>query len=109
MLIFFFFLYQNLIIFGCSGSSLLLGLSLVAESGDCSLVVVHGFLLLWLLLLLSMGCRWAGSVVVSHRLKLLCGMCDLPGPGIEPMCPALQGRFFNHWTTRETPKLTFLK
>ena len=53
-----------------------------------------------------------GSVVVAHRLsscglralerrlsscgawaQLLRGMWDLPGPGLEPMCPALAGRF----------------
>ena len=28
----------------------------------------------------------------------------IPRPGIEPMSSALQGRFFNHWTTtREVP------
>ena len=25
---------------------------------------------------------------------MLCSMCDLPGPGIEPVSPALAGRFF---------------
>ena len=25
------------------------------------------------------------------------------GPGLEPMSPDLQGRFPNHWTTREVP------
>ena len=76
----FFFSSKIYLFFGCTGSSLLLGLSLVAVGG--------------LLLLLSIGSRWAGSVVVTHRLKLLCGMWDLPGPGIKPMSPALQGRFF---------------
>ena len=43
---------------------------------------------------------WA-SVVAVGRLtncgagaQLLCGMWDLPGPGMEPMFPALAGRFF---------------
>ena len=37
------------------------------------------------------------------------GLWDLPGPGIEPVSPALQGillkwlRNFNHWSTREAP------
>ena len=41
-----------------------------------------------------------GSVVVAHGLcscgtqaQLLHGMWDLPGPGIEPVVPALAGRF----------------
>ena len=40
------------------------------------------------------------SVVVAHMLssygawaQLLHGMRDLPGPGLEPMSPALAGRF----------------
>ena len=54
------------------------------------------------------------SVVVAHGLSscglqalerglsscgaqatLLCGMWDLPGPGIEPVSPALAGRFLS--------------
>ena len=35
----------------------------------------------------------AGSVVVVHGLQLLRGMQDLPGPGLEPVSPALAGRF----------------
>ena len=47
----------------------------------------------------------ATSLVVEHRLQtrrlsncgswaqLLRGMWDLPGPGLEPMSPALAGRF----------------
>ena len=41
-----------------------------------------------------------GSVVVAHRLsscgtraQLLCGMWDLPGPGLAPVSPALAGGF----------------
>ena len=45
------------------------------------------------------------SLVAEHRLQtrrlssrgsraqLLCGMWDLPRPGLEPVCPALAGRF----------------
>ena len=33
---------------------------------------------------------------------------DLPNPGIEPVSPALAGRFFfNHWTTREAKMKSF--
>ena len=47
----------------------------------------------------------AASLVVEHRLQtrrlsscgswaqLLCGMWDLPKPGLEPVSPALAGRF----------------
>ena len=47
----------------------------------------------------------AASFVAEHRLQmhrlsncglraqLLCGMWDLPGPGLEPVSPALAGRF----------------
>ena len=47
----------------------------------------------------------AASLVVEHRLQtcrlsncgsraqLLCGMWDLPGPGLEPVPPALAGGF----------------
>ena len=46
----------------------------------------------------ALGTR--SSVVVANGLSscsawayLLCGMWDLPGPGLEPMSPALAGRF----------------
>ena len=47
----------------------------------------------------------AASLAAEHRLQtrrlsncgsraqLLCGMWDLPGPGLEPMSPALAGGF----------------
>ena len=28
-------------------------------------------------------------------------MCNLPGPGIKPVSPALEDGILNHWTTRE--------
>ena len=40
-----------------------------------------------------------------QELLLRCGVWDLPGPGIEPMSPALAGRFFNHWAIREVLEL----
>ena len=36
--------------------------------------------------------RAQASVVVVHGL-LLCGMWDLPGPGLKPVSPALAGGF----------------
>ena len=46
-----------------------------------------------------------GSVVMVHRLScpVVCGIL-VPQPGIKPTTPALQGRFFNHWTIREVPR-----
>ena len=74
------------------------------------------------------GLSSCGSRALEHRLNscrpqalLLLGMWDLPGSEIEPVSPALAGRFFtteppgkpskacigrwilNHWTTREAP------
>ena len=67
------------------------GYSLVEVLGLLSgvaFLVEHGLLGAW------------ASAVVAHRLSsrgvgtsLFCSMWDLPGPGIEPMYPALQGRF----------------
>ena len=84
-----FFFLVNLFIFGCVGS----------------LLRYAGFSLQWLLLLRSTGSRRAGfsscgTRALAHRLSS-CGarasalraMWDLPGPGIEPMSPALAGGF----------------
>ena len=58
-----------------------------------------------LIVVASLHCRaWAlgkqASVVVAHGLSscgarayLLCSVWDLPGPGLEPVSPALAGRF----------------
>ena len=88
------------------------GLSLAVASRGCSSLWCAGFSLRWLLLLESTGCRHAGSVIVVHglsscgarsverrlsscgaRTQLLRGMWDLPGPGLEPVSPALAGGF----------------
>ena len=88
------------------------GLSLVAASGGHSSLRCAGFSLRWLQLLWSTGSRCVGSVVVAHGLSscgsralehrlsscgaqvnLLWGMWDPPGPGLEPVSPALAGRF----------------
>ena len=69
-------------------------LSPVAASGDCALVVVRGFSLRWLFLLQSVGSgAFRLHSVVVVRALLPCAMWDLPGPGIEPVFPALAGRF----------------
>ena len=108
-----FFFFFNGFIFGCVGSSLLCaGFLQLQQTGatlrcsvrashcggfsccgaqalsvQASVVVAHGLQQLWL----------AAS---KHRLsscgaraQLLRGMWDLPGPGLEPMSPALAGGF----------------
>ena len=53
------------------------------------------------------GFSYFGAWALEHWLssgtqaQLLHGMWDLPGPGIELVSLALQGRFLKHWTTRE--------
>ena len=81
------------------------GLSLVAASGGYSSLRYEGFSLRWLLLLESTGSRcagfnscglWALELRLSScgsRTELLCGMWDLPGPGLIPLSPALAGGF----------------
>ena len=45
---------------------------------------------------MAQGLQSAGSAVVVQELvvHLLCGMWNLPRPGIVPMCPVLTGGFF---------------
>ena len=69
------------------------GLSLVVASGGYSLLRCAGFSLRWLLLLLSTGSRRTGFSSCGTWALLLCGIWDLPGPGLEPVSPALAGRF----------------
>ena len=81
------------------------GFSLVVASGGYSLLQCTGFSLWWLLLLRSTGSRHlgfssCGSWALERRLsscgtwaQLLRGMWDLPGPGLEPLSPALAGGF----------------
>ena len=78
--------------------------SLVEASGGYSSLLSASFSLRWLLLLQSrvsrsVGFGSCGSQALELRLSsgagayLLRGMWDLPGPGLEPMSPALAGRF----------------
>ena len=81
------------------------GLALVAVSWGYSSLWCAGFSLQWLLLLQSTGSRRVGfsscgSWALECRLsscgtqaQLLHSMWDLPGPGLEPMSPALAGGF----------------
>ena len=80
-------------------------LSLVVASRGYSLLRCAGFSLQWLVLLQSTGSRRrgfssCGTWALERRLSscgtwalLLHGMWDLPGPGLEPMPPALAGGF----------------
>ena len=99
---FFFFKDLILFIFGCIGSSLLRGLSLVAKSGGYSLLRCAGFSLCGFSCCGALALDMWASVAVAHRLsscgtraQLLRGMQDLPEPGIEPMSPALAGGFLS--------------
>ena len=59
----------------------------------------------------------AASLVAEHRLQmrrlsncglraqLLCGMWDLPRPGLEPVSPALAGRFSTTAPPGKPPRL----
>ena len=69
------------------------GLSLVAASGGYSSLRCVGFSLRWLLLLQSTGSRHTGFSSCGARASLFHGMWDLPGPGFEPVSPALAGGF----------------
>ena len=112
LVIFFKFIYFNLFIFGCAGSSQLHGLSLAAENGGYSSLWCTVFSLWWLLLLQSMCSRHAsfsscgtqaqqmwltGSRVQAQQLWHMSlvahGMWDLPGPGLKPVSLALAGSF----------------
>ena len=97
-----------LFIFGCIVFSLLRAdFSVVVASGGYSSLWCTGFSLQWLLIaehglyVHRLQQLWhVGSVVVAHglsscgtRASLLHGMWDLPGPGLEPVSPALAGGF----------------
>ena len=103
---FFLGFFKIYFIFGCVGSSLPhAGFSLVVASGGYSSLQCTCFSLWWLLLLRGTCSRQAGfsscgSRALERRLsscgawaQLLRGTWDLPGPGLEPMSPALAGGF----------------
>ena len=69
------------------------GLSLAVASGDHSSSRCAGLSLSRPLSLRSTGSRRAGSAICGSRAQLLHGMQDLPRPGLEPVSPALAGRF----------------
>ena len=72
-------------------------LSLSVVSGGCSSMHYVSFSLPCLLLLQSMGSRCLGVSSAACRLStvVLSSMWNLSGPGIEPMSPALAGKFLS--------------
>ena len=119
----FFFFYKSiyLFLFGCVGSSLLhAGFLWLHRAGATLLLRCAVFSLLWLLLLQSTGSRHAGfsscgSWALEHRLNrcgarayLLSIMWDLPGPGLEPVSPALAGGFLTTVPTGKSDHMVFL-
>ena len=104
------------------------GLSLVAVSGGYSSLWCVGFSLRWLLSLQSTGSRRkvfsscgtqfssCGSRALERRLgscgtraQLLRSTWDLPGPGLEPVSPALAGRFLTTAPPGKSQAPDFLK
>ena len=77
----------NEYIFGCTGSSLLCGLSLVAGSRGYYLLCCEG-LLRWLLLLWSTGSRCTGLAAAAHRLSCCSAYGIFLGQGLNA-CPLL--------------------
>ena len=117
-------LFTHVCISGCARSSLLCGLSLVSESGDCCLLRSSGFSLQWLLLPKSPGCvgfsswgKWAQQWrFPGSRAQTWClWSMDLVAPQhvgsswtrdrTNPHFPALW--ILYHWTTREALCLCF--
>ena len=102
------FLKNNLFIFGCGGSSLLLGL--FSNFTEWRLLFSLQWLLLWSTgsqVLRLQSLQHTSSVVAAPSLSsmglnscgtrawLLCGMWDLPGSGMEPVSPVLTRRFLS--------------
>ena len=98
---FFFFFFINLFIyfiFGCVGSSLLhAGFLWLWCAGFCCGAQAVGT---WASVVVACGLSSCGLRALEHRLsscgaqaQLLHGMWDLPGPGLQPVSPALAGGF----------------
>ena len=66
-----------------------------------------GFSLRWLLLWASTGSRRAGFSSCAAQAWLLCGMWDLPGPGLEPVSPALAGGLLTTASPGKSPQTNF--
>ena len=89
----------------CAGVSLAVLCGLL--SAEASLVAEHRLQGVQASVAVALGLHNCSSQAPEHRLRscgaraqLLCSMQDLPGPGIEPVSPALAGGFF----TTESPQ-----
>ena len=104
---------SNWIIFGCAGSSLLYELSLVVESGGCTLVEVCGLLVVMASLVWSASSRACGASVVVVR-----GLQDTGSVALRNVessqsrnwtCVLCIGRWIlYHWTTMKITDHFFL-
>jgi len=93
------------------------GFSAVVVSGSYSVVAVHRLRWLWstalgsgVSVVVAHGLSSFGSQALWHGLSscgaqasLFCGIWDLPGSGMEPVLPALAGRFFTTEPPGKTP------
>ena len=93
--VFFFFLKGTLFIYLwlCWVFVSVRGLSLVVASGGPLFIAVHGPLTVAASLVAEHKLQTCRLSSCGSRAQLLRGMWDLPGPGLEPVCPALAGRF----------------
>ena len=97
---FFFLIYLFIYLWLCWVFVSVQGLSLVAASGGLSLSRP--------LLLRSTGSRRAGSAAVAHGPSCSAACGNLPRPGLEPVCPALAGRFSTTAPPGKPPTSFFL-
>ena len=79
--------------FGSTGPLLLCAGSLYCDEGCCSSFPCAGFSLQWRLTLQGLGSGALSLNSCSSWASLLCRMWNLPRSRIEPMSPALAGRF----------------
>ena len=85
------------------------GLPLVVASRGYSSLQGTGFLFRWLPLLQSTGSRHAVFSSCGTQAQMLRGMWDLPGPGLEPLSPALAGGFPTTVPPGKSMRLTYIK
>ena len=111
-IVFFFdYLFTCLIIFGCTGSSLLpacfLWLWWAGATLSTGAPVLRSFSLWWFLSLWSTGSKVLGLSSWGMQAELRCGMWDLLRWGIKLTSLVLAGGFLTYWTTMKV-SLVFL-
>ena len=101
------FLAACVLFSSCREQGLLSGCDV--QASHCS-----GFSCCWAWALGPKGFSSCSSRALGYRLNsygvavlLLCGMWDLPGPGIELMSPTLAGRFFTTEAPEKFPRVFF--